>query len=828
MRKTQILTSLSSLALIGGLYSTTIVAQAEEAIQEEIALEEVVSLGTRVKGRTATASAVPVDVLKGSDIHNQSSNDLSDMLRNVVPSYNVSAQPISDAGTFVRPASLRGLAADHTLLLMNGKRRHRSSIILFYTAGDSTGAQPTDISVIPSIALKQVEVLRDGAAAQYGSDAIAGVLNLSLKDSNEGATLEAKWGSTMSGDGDNFQVAGNVGMPFTDNGFANLSFTYSEADPTDRSVQRDDAAGLIAAGNTDVPIPAQVWGAPTIHSDFKFVANVGVDLAENQSFYAFGNYANKRAEGGLYYRNPNGRTGVYTDGAGNALLADLDGVGVGVACPTFAGGDAAGLAAVSANTAVGDNCFAFNEIFPGGFTPTLEGVVTDMSAVTGVKGELDSGLGYDVSFGAGMNQVAFTVNSINTSYGPDTPLRMDAGTFRQIEQNFNLDLTYPVAVDVFASDLNVAGGFEWRKETYEAKSGAVQSYAQGPYADQGFSGGSQGYVGTSNVDAGKWSRSNIAVYLDVEAQVTETLLLAVAGRWEDFDGFGSTTNGKVSARWDVLENIAFRGSVSTGFRAPTPGQSNTSNTSSVFTANGLVFSGIIPSTDAIAVALGGKELTPETSTNYSIGAVLTAADLTVTVDYFRIDVEDRITLSSFFDAPTGSAFDNIRYYTNDFKTKTQGIDVVATYPLDLFDGNTDINAVFNWTDTKVISSSSGLLDGVRVQTLEDGLPAIRGNASITHYQGDFRFLARVNYYGDYFHAHASYFENNPGAEITLDLEIGYNISDSISIVAGASNLFNNFPDELPAFGSILGSKYPEFSPMGVNGGSYYFRLRYEM
>jgi len=819
---------ISVLVLMNGFYAASNPVHAEETEQSKLVLEEIVTIGTRVKGRTATASAVPIDVISGSDIHNQAPNDLSDMIRTVVPSYNVSAQAISDAGTFVRPASLRGLAADHTLVLLNGKRRHRSSTILFYTAGDSTGSQPADTAVIPSLALKQVEVLRDGAAAQYGSDAIAGVLNLSLKDSNEGASIETKWGSTLEGDGDNLQVAGNIGLPFTDNGFVNMTFSYNESDPTDRSIQRDDAAALIAAGNTDVANPAQVWGAPRVHNDFKGVINLGAEISDNLSFYAFGNYADKKAEGGLYYRNPSSRTGVFTDAGGNALIADIDGIGVGVACPIFAGGDAEGLASISANTAVGDNCFAFNERFPGGFTPSLEGVVTDLSAVTGLKGDLDSGLSYDVSFGLGQNQIDFMVNSVNTSFGPDALPRLNAGAFEQTEQSFNVDLAYPLAVKGFASDLNVAGGFEWRKETYQASAGELQSFAQGPFASQGFSGGSQGYVGNNDTDQGKWSRSNIALYLDVEAQVTDSLLIALAARSEDFDGFGSTSNGKISARWDVADRFAIRGAVSTGFRAPTPGQSNTSNTSSVFTADGLAFSGIIPATDPIAVALGGRELMPETSTNYSIGTVVSGENLTLTVDYFRIDLEDRITLSSFFDAPEGSTFDNIRYYTNDFETTTQGVDVVATYSLDMFGGYTDINAVFNWTDTEVINSAGNLLDDVRLQTLEDGLPSVRGNISLTHSQGDYRFLARANYFDDYFHAHASFFENNPGSEVTLDLEVNYNVNDNISISAGAQNIFNNFPDELPAFGAILGSRYPEFSPMGINGGSYYLRLRYEM
>lgn len=839
MKKDKTLTTLFTLALAGGAYSSVAGAQATDVEDpSHRVLEEVITIGTRVQGRSALDSSAPVDVVSGEDLLNHGANDVGDMLRTLVPSYNVSAQPISDASTFVRPASLRGLAADHTLILLNGKRRHRSSVINFYTAGDSNGAQGPDVSAIPAIALRQVEVLRDGAAAQYGSDAIAGVINFQLKDYADGGSLEAKVGSTFDGDGDNFLLAGNIGLPFSSAGFANLSFSYNESDPTDRSIQRNDAAALIAAGNTDVADPAQVWGAPEVHDDLKLVANLGLDLDAGRQWYAFGNYGKKNAEGGLYYRNPNGREGVYTSGD-NALVGNL-GLDPAVTCPSFPAGDPAGLALVSDNTtAIGANCFVFNELFPGGFQPSLEGEVTDASGVTGVKGVLDSGLTYDVSLGVGYNQVAFTVHSINASYGPTTPLTMDAGTFTQLEKNFNVDFTYPIAVDAFASDLSLAGGFEWRNEEFDAKSGDPESYDAGPLAVQGFSSGSQGYVGLSDKGSGNFDRSNVALYIDMEAEVLERLLLGVAFRWEDFDDFGSTSNFKVSGRWDITDNFALRSTFSTGFRAPTPGQANITNVSSVFSDGTLVNSGIIPPDTPLALEFGGSPLDPEDSESFSVGAVMSLGALDITLDYFDIDVDDRITLSSFFNLTPDDAaaleaqgiagaseFANFRYYTNDFSTNTSGVDLVATYPLDLFGGRTDVALSANWTETEVKSFTPGLLDNVRIRTLEEGLPETRGNLSLNHSQGPWRLLARVNYYGSYYNAHASFFEFEPGAETTVDLEVAYTW-DQVTAVVGANNLFNEFPDELPEFGSILGSKYPEFSPMGINGGMYYVRLRYD-
>ncbi len=264
MRKKQVISSISLLALMGGFYSATLSAHAEEAAQDNIVMDEIVSLGTRSKGRSVKDSPAPVDVISGTDFENQSATDVSSMLRNLVPSYNVSAQPISDASTFVRPASLRGMAADHTLVLLNGKRRHRSAVINFYTAGESNGAQGPDVSVIPSIALQSIEVLRDGAAAQYGSDAIAGVINFRLKNDNEGGSIEAKAGSTYSGDGDNFQISANKGFSLGSDGFLNMSASYSESDPTNRSVQTAAAAEADALGFPNVPNPAQLWGSPRI------------------------------------------------------------------------------------------------------------------------------------------------------------------------------------------------------------------------------------------------------------------------------------------------------------------------------------------------------------------------------------------------------------------------------------------------------------------------------------------------------------------------------------------------------------------------------------
>lgn len=293
--------------------------EAGEKDEEITVLDPVVVLGSRVPGRSAQDSPVPVDVIEGTTFRNYGVRDMDSLLSQTVPSYNVNQQPISDAATLVRPANLRGLPPDSTLILVNGKRRHRASVITFLGGGISDGSQAPDLAPIPAIALKRVEVLRDGAAAQYGSDAVAGVMNFVLKDAPDSGTVETRWGQFYEGDGDTYSIAANIGMPIpipptlVESSFANFSFEYGQADPTSRSVQRDDAQGLINAGNNAVRQPAaQIWGAPEFHYNYKLFGNLGLDLGKSE-VYAFGNYAQRKVEGGFFFRNPHTRGGVFNE-----------------------------------------------------------------------------------------------------------------------------------------------------------------------------------------------------------------------------------------------------------------------------------------------------------------------------------------------------------------------------------------------------------------------------------------------------------------------------------------------------------------------------------
>lgn len=806
-----------------------------QGTEEAGELEEVVVTGSRRAPRSVFDSAVPIDVVGGDDFANQGDSDLSNLLRNVVPSYNVNAQPISDAATIVRPANMRGLAPDHTLVLVNGKRRHRAAVIYWLGNGVADGAQGPDISPIPAIALKQVEVLRDGAAAQYGSDAIAGVMNFILKDDQEGGSIEVKYGEFKEGDGENMMVAGNVGMPFTDNGFVNLSFEYGNTDPTDRSQQRSDAQALIDTGNTDVANPAQIWGTPEIKDELKVMANLGLELGGDKEFFAFANYAKKEVEGGFFFRNPDTRGGVFSnDGGVTRLVADLT-PDDGSACPTVNVGDGAALQQVIADP----NCFVFNEMFPGGFTPRFGGTVHDAAITAGVRGTTSSDLNWELSASYGRNDVDFFIkNTVNASLGPQTPTDFNPGDYTQQDINMNADVSYALPVAAFESDLNIAAGMEWREETFEITVGDQASFEIGPFASQGFSAASNGFPGFSPLAGGSFARKNIAAYIDLEADITDRLLLGMALRWEDFSDFGTTTNGKISANFEVSESFSLRGSASTGFRAPTPGQSNAFNVSTEFDAasGDLVNNGTIPSSNPVAVLRGGKPLDPEESKSYTFGAILQLGEISVTIDYFSIELTDRISVSQNFSlsqqeiddlvasgVTSAQNLQNFRFFTNDFDTTTSGFDIVATYGLDMLGGSTEFSLAYNQTETEVDSFSPDVIDATRIRELQEGLPESRWNLAMTHNLDDWRFLVRMSYFNEFFDSED---DRVYGDEVIFDAEAEYNINDNYSVTLGGQNLLDEYPDENPTGAQQSGRRYSQFSPTGFNGGYYYARVRY--
>ena len=822
----------------------------EPAEDEDV--EKMVVVGSRRVMRSALESPTPVDLVDAEEFKNQGSGDMDDLLRTVVPSYNVNAQPISDAATLIRPANLRGLPPDSTVVLVNGKRRHRGSVISFLGAGVSDGAHGVDLNPIPSLALKRVEVLRDGAAAQYGSDAIAGVMNFVLRDDPYGYEAVARIGSTYEGDGTIWSVAGNVGVPLTDSGFLNLTIEYGNADPTSRSIQRDDAKLLIENGNDAVANPAQIWGTPEVSDDIKFFANAGYEFSEALELYAFGNVAHREVVGGFYFRNPTSRSGVYSNDDGATLLVGDLTPNDGNDCPIVNITNGV-LDPVAYQQVLEDpNCFAFNERFPGGFTPQFGGTVVDWSVAGGFKGQLPFGLRYDLSASLGSSEASFKiVNTVNASLGPDSPTEFSPGVYRELDQTYNFDLGYDLDIGTF-SPLTIAAGVEFRIEEFTIEAGDEASYISGPLFDQGFSVGSNGFPGFSPEFAGTFDRKNIGAYLDFTTDIVESLTAQVAGRVEDFDSFGTQATVKASTRlvvsdlWQATDHsLAFRGSIGTGFRAPSAGQANVSNvtTASVVNDDGTVSlrnRGTIPPTNPIAQAVGAEDLNPETSVNITGGMVLTISEVfQLTADFYHIQVKDRISQSGDQTLTPEQAealeasgvvgarnLQEFRFYTNAFDTTTMGLDVVATTEVGFGDaGDTTLTLAYSWNETQVDDFIEGVIDQQRIDQLQDSLPKHRLTGTVKHAIGPLRGLVRANYYSSWTEPENSGdFVYEP--KVLFDVEVGYTLFDRFTLVAGAQNVLNTFPDEYPeSVQGGIGAIYPQYSPIGFNGGFYYARLQ---
>ena len=676
-------------------------AMAGQTIERDFTLElgavttSIVVVGSRAEPRSVTESTVPVDVIRTEDFTSQGSRDLATQLRTVVPSFNINTQPISDAATVVRPANLRNLAPDHTLILVNGKRRHRAAVITWLGNGIADGSQGPDISTIPSIAVRQLEVLRDGAAAQYGSDAIAGVMNFQLKNAPSGGSLEfqtgayldsnpgdpATCGSGIIGDikhscngigghGQNLSVAGNVGLPMGENGFLNLSMEYGTADPTNRAIQRQRRPRHYRRGQHQfaqhgpgLGISQDQQGPQAVRQLRQIVREQLAILRPHQlrlpqgdrrlllseSSHPRGSLPRSQAPSCFGYSRVRRRWQPHQlprpHGRRRTRHSRLRQVRRGCEPPWGKGGplhcssatepgrnrewqrpatasrfpivnnvpDAAALAAVEADP----NCFTLYSRFPGGFTPQFGGDLIDYSLVTGLRGFADNGFTWDASAGIGTSEIdQFIFDTVNASLGYDTPTSFRPGIYKQQEVNFNFDVSYPLH-----EYLHLAAGTEWRQETFTIGAGGQPSWEIGPYAAQGFSSGSNGFNGyRGDTTAGEWSRSNVAVYGDAEfSDPADKWTIGTALRVEDFEDFGTTVNGKLSGRVEMNDSAALRAAISSGFRAPTPGQQNAFNVTTAFIGGQLTNNGVVPATSGVAVARGGAQLQPEKSINLQCG-----------------------------------------------------------------------------------------------------------------------------------------------------------------------------------------------------------------
>ena len=873
----------------------------QASAQEATETEKIIVTGTRMTNRSAADSPVPVDVISAEDFRQNSSADVQDMLRTAVPSFDINSQPISDAATIVRPANLRGLSPDNVLVLVNGKRRHRGSVISFLGGGISDGAQGVDISAIPSMALKQVEVLRDGASSQYGSDAIAGVLNFILRDNAEGLEFQARYGSTFEGDGDNFIISANAGFALGDSGFVNLTAEIREADGTIRSVVRDDVAFQIANGYTPVSdfqlintytseVP-QYWGQPDVEDDVKLFINSEYEINDSAELYLFGNYGERMVTGGFFYRNvvggPSGqRGGVYAgptvdpltgladpDGVSSVLVGDLDGIGTGGSCiagiPLGGSGGVNPDATFLAQVAADPNCFSFIETIPAGFVPRFGGTNEDMAFTVGVRGDLNvgNGLYYDVSAQRGSNRTDFFINNtINASLGPDSPRNFIPGGQEQTETLFNVNFVYEVEVGLY-SQMNVAFGAEYREEQFDLYAGDTASYALGPLASQGFASSSNGFGGFPESTSA--SQDSTAVYVDLEADVTEALTLQLAVRSESFSDFGSTTDFKIAGIYHVNDEVRIRSAYSTGFHAPTAGQANITNVTTQNVAGVLVDQGTLPlssvagqlAADFVESAGNGRpELGPEEAVNFSVGIGFDVAGTSWTIDYYNIELTDRVALGANVDflsalnftGGAGSDFASVsdgltqldaqgiinrqdfiglddlsqfRFFSNSFDTTTTGLDIVGNVNFDFLGGQSRLTIAANYNETKVdnVGTVNPISDN-RVNAIEDLLPNTRANISWNHTQGAFRTLLRANYYGGWDDTGNGV--NGISAEVLIDAQVAYQYSDNLELVVGVDNLLDVYPDENPGSGGS-GQLYSEASPFGFNGGTWYLQAKYK-
>jgi len=844
----------------------------------------IVITGTRTEGRSITDSPVPVDVLTSEAIAEVSFTDTHDVLKTLVPSYTIARQPISDGATFIRPASLRGLSSDKTLVLVNSKRRHRAALV---SIGGS-GTQGPDVATIPASALKTVEVLRDGAAAQYGSDAIAGVINFILKDAPEGGEISFQTGQYYEGDGEDLMIAGNLGLPIGEAGFINISVEGSSAQPTNRGAQWRNAANggqsafdvptyvstypeyayLFGSGADFDMSNVQLWGQPEAQA-FRSFVNFGYTFSDAMEVYAFANYSNSTSDGDFNYRFPDPE---FVNGAGFPNATNPNGSN-GTTGPAVRLQDG--------------SLYRIVDKYPAGYTPRFFGNVIDYSLTTGLKGAFAENFSYDVSARYGNDTIKYTLtNTTNPSLGPATPSEFHPGDLISDEWAVNADFVYSVD-GIFAAPLDIAFGAEYRDEGYEIVQGGESSWIAGPYARQdpwdlcsneaavasrtptaaGLAAiangstlncalasdpvyrqmgvGSDGFPGYSPDYSGAFNRDSYGAYVDFAADVTDYLFVDLALRYENFSDFGETFDYKLAGRWSVTDDINIRGSVGTGFRAPTPGQLSTINVSTRFPAGEPVAVGLFPATNPVAEFLGAKPLEPEKSTNYTIGATGTFGDLNLTVDLYKIEIKDQfyatatITVTDAIRAqliaanvPGADTIGGVNFFQNAFDAEASGVDIVATYGLDFGDyGTTSLMGSVNYNKYEIKQVNIGGLFGQEeIFDFENYSPEWRGVFSVNHKVGPWSFMGRASYYGESAQSNViggAFLVQNLSAETLFDIEASYDVTDSTSIAVGVRNVFDEYPDRAdPALAeSGNGRIYRSDSIVDWQGGFYYLKAK---
>jgi len=741
------------------------------AMAQEAEVEQIVVTGSRGKPRTVSDSPVPIDVFSAEDISQISFTDTNDIIQTLVPSFNVSKTNFS-GGAYIRPATLRGLQSDKTLVLVNSKRRHRSALVDL----DGVGAQAPDMATIPSVAIGNIEVLRDGAAAQYGSDAIAGVINFILKENREGGTITVDIGEYGEGDGESLNVQGNIGLPLGDNGFISLSGEYTDVEATIRAEEYCETFWCADRNNpkyqifnarnnfasnyeqTQVFRTAYESGHPTFHDTGRFSQpwgqpaneslrlffNAGYELSDNSELYAFGNWST----------------------------------------------------------------FSYRDLFPAGFTPQMFGDVDDKSIVAGWRGEWDNGLTYDFSYRSGESEIEYNLfNTVNASMGVESPTQFHLGNLVNEEEQYQADFTWE-----FNSGALLAFGASFLDEEYNILGGDPASHEPGTYAvadphgfcnDDGTSSaagaaviangstlncadssdpvyfvgqvGSNGFPGFPPEFSQSYGREATSLYADLSHDVTDNLFLQAAVRGEDYDDFGTEVTWKLAGILDVTDTFAIRASLGTSLRAPSPGQQGTTNIS-VRLPNGVpTLRGLFPADSTIARAIGAQPLKPELADNITLGFTADIANVNLTVDFYRINIEDRVFINEdandvSTDPTAGDAyqrflalqaagvanaesFGQVNYFGNAFNTTTEGVDVVATTSHDWGSrGVTNFSLAMNYTKNEFdspVSQVSTFLTAEEQADFEKLRPEFRGVFTARHELDRLAVIGRLSYYGDY-------------------------------------------------------------------------------
>ena len=816
-----------------------------------------VVVGSRAPHVAAEELAVPVDVYVAEDLARQGTSETSQILGSLTPSVNFPRQSVTDATDIVRPFTLRGLSPDHTLVLVNGWRRHQTAVVNTFAYGTNAGSSGVDLNAIPASALERIEVLRDGASAQYGSDAIAGVVNLVIKEGAFAPFVNVEAGryavSDYPDDGRTLDVNGGWGFGLG-RGSLTLFAEVLDRQPTNRAwadpyedagtglTDSVNSRGQVIVKNNPVPQPNHHWG-DGLERDVMTMANLRLPLndARTSEVYAFGGYSFRRGTGNGYRR--------------------------------YAG-----------------NYRNWPEIYPLGFLPEFNPDATDYSLAGGYRGATQ-GWSFDVGAAFGRNDFEYNLrNTLNASLGPcvapaapcapgsdgvlgnaDDPgipnqTSFFAGQLRRDELVAAINAAKRLDLGL-ASPVNLAVGAAFRRESYRITQGERASWVDGGHLAQDSSdapGGSQVFQGFAPSDEADESRSNVSAYVDLETDLSPRLLGNLAGRFERYSDFGSLVTGKLAFRYQASPRLTLRAAGSTGFRAPGLGQINFSKVVTNVIAGVFEEIGIFPVEDSAALLLGARPLQEETSVNFSAGFAFSPRDnLTFTADYFRVRINDRILLGATFDDDTTRAIltrggfteiAGVQYFTNGLDTRTQGVDVTGSFRTPAGAGMLDLTGSVNYTTNEITrydplpavlrnaDQETGLIDSVTYIGITEERPDWRATVTAQYSAGRLRGLARASYFGKFSSAQPGYCDQcreRYGAKTLFDAEVGYRLS-LVDLAVGVRNIFNTYPDQPssttptdkddpssdPAM--LYNNNYGTFpwaaaSPFGYNGRYVYMR-----